>query len=123
MDLAILASRAMSREEHSPQKLQIELRVLRALCDDALGAPERENLTRNLENYEWSEEEHRVVFQAILSLRRADAASLREHLPGAATRMGFPDIFWEDFFAADPGGKIGFPRDYEVLARRLKSKD
>ncbi|MGH9756144.1 MAG: hypothetical protein ACRD4M_00255 [Candidatus Acidiferrales bacterium] len=109
MDIAIIASLAMSREEHSPQKRENELRVLRALCGDSLGVPEREDLTRKLENYEWSEEEHRVVFQAILSLRRADAASLREHLPGAATRMGFPDIFWEDYFVAGPGENMRFP--------------
>ncbi|MGH9698269.1 MAG: hypothetical protein ACRD5R_00290 [Candidatus Acidiferrales bacterium] len=109
MDIAIIAPRAMSREEHPPQKRENELRVLRALCGDALGLAEREDLTRKLENYEWLEEEHRVVFQAILSLPRKDGASLREHLPGAATRMGFPDIFWEDYFAAEPGEKMRSP--------------
>lgn len=80
-----------------------------------MGVPEREELLRVLENYAWREEEHRVVFQAILSLRRADAATLREHLPGAVTRMGFPDIFWEDFFAAKPGENMRLPELLRIL--------
>lgn len=105
----------MPRDEHSPQRHQIELRVLRALCAGAMGVPEREELMRALENYAWREEEHRVVFQAILSLRRADADSLRENLPGGATRMGFPDIFWEDYFAAGPEENVRLPELLRIL--------
>ena len=115
MDIAILAWRAMPREEHSPENLQIELRILRALCGASLGVSERETLIGNLEDYEWREEEHRVIFQAILKLRRAGAASLREHLPGAATRMGFPDIFWEDYFAADAGENMEIQEQLRIL--------
>lgn len=115
MDIAIIASRAMSREEHSAAIHQSEFEILRALCGHALGVPEREELIRNLEDYEWREEEHRVVFQAIMRLRRADADSLREHLPGAATRMGFPDIFWEEYFTAEPGEDARFPELLRIL--------
>lgn len=80
-----------------------------------MGVPQREELMRALENYAWREAEHRVVFQAILSLRRADTASLREHLPGAATRMGFPDIFWEDIFTAEPGENMRLPELLRIL--------
>ena len=96
----------MPCEEHSPEKIPMELRILRALCGEGLGAAEREEMMEKLKNYEWREAEHRVVFQAILSLGRSQGAALREQLPGAATRMGFPDIFWEDFFSAAPRDKM-----------------
>lgn len=105
-DVAILAARAMPPEEHPAAIHQSEFDVLRALCGDALSPLEREVLLVSLEGYEWKDEEHRVVFLAILGLGRADAATLRGLLPAAATRMGFPDIFWEDYFAADAGEKI-----------------
>lgn len=92
-----------------------ELKILRALCGKSQDLPAREALIANLENYEWAEEEHRVVFQAILGLGAADAATLREHLPAVATRMGFPDISWEDYFGADPGENIQIQEQLRIL--------
>ncbi|HVB55699.1 MAG TPA: hypothetical protein VNE63_04600 [Candidatus Acidoferrales bacterium] len=47
----------------------------------------------------WQDQEHRVVYEALQKLRAHDPEFLRERLPAQATRMGFPDVDWNAYFA------------------------
>ncbi len=55
---------------------------------------------RELSNHVWQDAEHRVVFEAIQRLSSSDPKLLQEQLPAQATRMGFPDVSWDNYFRA-----------------------
>jgi hypothetical protein len=73
---------------------------------------------RNLEKYEWRDPEHRVVYEALQETQGTGplSLSLREQLPAHATRLGFPDVDWRDYFDGAESG----PADIEALVRELK---
>ena len=78
---------------------ELEFATLRALCmlgDDAA----RTKLASELKGYRWHHADHRVIYEALMQIDSADRETLRRELPAAVTRMGFPDINWERFFAA-----------------------
>jgi hypothetical protein len=56
-----------------------------------------------------------VVFEAIQRLSSSDPKLLREQLPAQTTRMGFPDVNWENYFL--PAGKAEV--DFDALVRDL----
>ena len=60
----------------------------------------RATILAQLRAHRWQDPEHRVVFEALTLLPGRDATELREQLPAQATRMGFPDIDWDPYFAA-----------------------
>jgi hypothetical protein len=84
----------------------LELEVLRAWCASRTGdsssqqtpSKSRAMLREELLAYNWRKEEHRVVFDAISRLPGRSAAELCQQLPAQATRMGFPDVQWSDYF-------------------------
>jgi hypothetical protein len=78
--------------------VNLERAILRLLCRSA--APDRldRDDVRSLTNYTWKDPEHRIVFEALGKVRANDAAALREQLPAVATRMGFPDVDWTNYF-------------------------
>lgn len=87
--------------------LDLESRILRALCtrQSAFAVPgkhrefDRATILAQLRAHRWQNPEHRVVFEALTLLPGRSAADLREQLPAQATRMGFPDINWDTYFA------------------------
>ena len=90
---------------HHPQSSDsLETQILRALCAGQISAAERESAMARLANRAWTNPEHKVVYDALASLRTSDAAQRREQLPAQATRMGFPDVEWENYLAPGPGG-------------------
>ena len=70
---------------------------------------------RDLSSHVWQDAEHRVVFEAIQRLSSSDPQLLREQLPAQTTRMGFPDVNWENYFI--PAGKAD--GDFDALVRDL----
>jgi hypothetical protein len=91
-----------------PDLLDLASRILRALCTgppafDSPGthdsAPSAQILAK-LRAHHWQNPEHRVVFEALTRLQARNATELREQLPAQATRMGFPDVNWDQYFAA-----------------------
>jgi hypothetical protein len=70
---------------------------------------------RELSGHIWQDAEHGVVFEAIQRLCSSDPQLLREQLPAQTTRMGFPDVSWENYFA--PLSEA--PTDFEALVREL----
>lgn len=48
-----------------------------------------------------------MIYEALVRAERTDPQSLREYLPAQLTRIGFPDIDWMSFFAAEPAKNLG----------------
>ena len=78
---------------------QIELMILRALC---LGTPQgsvKEIARSLLRDYRWHNPFHEAVWNALYSLPSENPEVLRQLLPAKLTRLGFPDVEWEEFLA------------------------
>ncbi|MGA9884226.1 MAG: hypothetical protein WBQ34_10950 [Candidatus Acidiferrales bacterium] len=85
--------------QQSDEVASIERQVLIAICngDSLLAGANR--AIENLSTYAWQEPEHETVYQAIRSIAGVDRARLRDELPSQATRMGFPDVDWPQYFS------------------------
>jgi hypothetical protein len=78
---------------------QIEIQVLRVLC---LGTPQgsvKEAGKPLLRGYRWHNALHQAVCHALYNLPSENPEVLRQLLPAKLTRLGFPDVEWEKFFA------------------------
>jgi hypothetical protein len=53
-----------------------------------------------LAGYGWREPVHQVIFTCLAGLRAMSPLTLRERLAECATRKGFPDVDWAEFFPA-----------------------
>ncbi len=84
----------------SCDRKEIELRVLSALCTGPLSLDDRSEALRNLAGYNWILPDHRVIYEALRRARQRHSAALREHVSAEITRLGFPDIDVEPFFAS-----------------------
>ena len=87
-----MATRSRDTEE-------IESRVLGALCAGSLSIDDRSEALRSLANYNWILPDHRVIYEALRRSRQRNLAALRENIRAEITRLGFPDIEVEPFFA------------------------
>jgi len=79
--------------------LGLEELAIRVLC---LGTPQgsvKEAVIPLLHNYQWQSQLHQVIFKALAAIPSDDPSILRDLLPAKLTRMGFPDVEWETFFA------------------------
>ncbi|MFZ3216632.1 MAG: hypothetical protein WA192_11280 [Candidatus Acidiferrales bacterium] len=94
--------------DKNPQRiLDLERRILRAICGGSSplashsqgSSHPREAILARLRDHRWLHPEHRVVFEALSALPGRPAAELRQQLPAQATRMGFPDVDWDAYFA------------------------
>lgn len=75
-----------------------------------------------LSAYSWRDPEHATVFEAIRALapRAAAVASWREELPAQATRMGFPDVEWSEYFGDFRAADESAPSLDELISRLLR---
>lgn len=88
-----------SHSDNQPAILQ-ERRVLQAFCK--ADAAVLRNAGRLLSSYRWRESVHQIIFTCLSSVSTGGPLSLRERLAACATRKGFPDINWEEFFPTQP---------------------
>jgi len=100
--------------------LDLESRILRALCCNPSSRTDISSaqaiILAQLRPHRWQNPEHRVVFEALTALPGRDATELREQLPAQATRMGFPDVNWENYFASAAAASAIEPLVAELLA-------
>jgi hypothetical protein len=90
-----------------PNRIELERKVLRALCAAANGATSTFDAKTLLSKYVWQDADNRVVFESLSGLSsRMAPAQLREQLPAQATRLGFPDVAWENYLASE-NGEVG----------------
>jgi hypothetical protein len=83
-------------------RIELERRVLAALCSETQGRSVREAARATLGSYAWSDAAHRAVFEIVMSFPSPSAAALHEQFPARLTRRGFPDFDFVELFAASP---------------------
>jgi DNA-binding LacI/PurR family transcriptional regulator len=106
-----------------------EREMLRALCAGEIVPQDRARAMQELARHAWSEGEHRVVYEALGraaggSQATGSANSARARLEGmaaAATRAGFPDVSWEEYFLEDGGQAAAKRYSAEALAEMIRS--
>lgn len=79
--------------------LGLERLVLRVLCLGTSQGSVKEAAVPLLRGYHWRVPLHEVIFNAVVAIPSDDPVVLRQLLPAKLTRMGFPDVEWEEFFA------------------------
>lgn len=100
--------------------LAIEREILRMLCQIGSAAELSREVARHLQNYSWQGTDHQTIFEAAICVGNTQAGSLREQLAAQATRMGFPDIDWDDFVEPRARGKAN-SRHLTELLQQLKA--
>jgi NAD(P)H-dependent FMN reductase len=100
----------MPNNNSSDSVASLELTLLRWLCISAASDDARKRVLSALPGYKWHNTDHAIVFDALKRVPDRDKRPLREQLPAIATRMGFPDIAWEDYFVVSaPVSEEGIP--------------
>jgi hypothetical protein len=79
--------------------LHLETLVLRVLCTGTPQGPVKDTLPPLLRGYPWKSTLHQAIFNAIAAFPSDDPEILRQLLPAKLTRMGFPDVEWEEIFS------------------------
>jgi hypothetical protein len=51
-----------------------------------------------LTQHHWRDPIHQIMFQALMAIPSECPETIRAQLPARLTRMGFPDLDWEDLF-------------------------
>jgi hypothetical protein len=98
----------MPKPSEAQRVFELERETLCALCIRGSANARETTVMRELSNHVWQDAEHRVVFEAIQRLSSSDPKLLQEQLPAQATRMGFPDVSWDHYFAPQPEAEIDF---------------
>ena len=94
----------MTPSAFPPNRIELERKVLRALCAAANGAISTFDAKVLLKKYAWRDPDNRVVFESLSGLSSGlTPAQLREQLPAQATRLGFPDVAWGNYLASENG--------------------
>ena len=75
----------------------VEVRMLRALCDEAKTREARQRLLDSLGPNSFTEPEHQIVFESIRTLLPSGLLT-KERLQVHLTRRGFPDTDVEPYF-------------------------
>lgn len=90
----------MSNSHNFDFVTKLEREVLRLLCKlpDAQPDRARSHALCNLSSHDWKDIDHRVVFDALRRSPGREPVLLREQLPAEATRLGFPDVDWAEYF-------------------------
>ena|SRR5690349_22629260 len=72
--------------------------ILQALCTQ--GPKFLKAAESLLAGYNWQEPIHQVIYTCLTSFSGRSPMTIRERLAECATRKGFPDVEWEEFFPA-----------------------
>ena len=109
----------MNSVEKQVALIALERRILRTICAGGIPREALDAAISELVGHAWRAPEHRIVWEALMRIPRADVASLSELLPAEATRMGFPDVNWESYFAAD----CSSTKELDAMVRQLLNGD
>ena len=83
-------------------RAEMEINLLRFLCDARSEIVARRRVLSLMQNYCWSERDSTVFFESIRLLFERDPKQILAHLPAELTRRGFPDMPCE--ILAEPTG-------------------
>jgi hypothetical protein len=102
---------------HPNSIASLELAFLRALCASEDIRALFEEISPALRSLKWQDPDHAIVYDTLSKVPARDRRPLREQLPAIATRMGFPDMDWGNYFVA---GAVEVPaREILEIARKL----
>jgi hypothetical protein len=83
---------------NSEFRASLERQILRWLCAQGNAEVGALRVRQKLEAYSWRDADNRVVFESLTRLASGlTPAQVGEQLPAQATRMGFPDVNWENY--------------------------
>ncbi|MFZ0037715.1 MAG: hypothetical protein WAK91_09850 [Candidatus Acidiferrales bacterium] len=102
-------------DEDNAGTLAMERALLAALCQYSQDDPFRKQILELLSFYNWRSGDHRAVYDA-LARWKAEPAEIRNGIAARLTRIGFPDIDVEPYFA--PTGDLTV-RAFERLRERI----
>jgi len=107
----------MTDREDPSRAARVEREVLRLIVSTDLPSREWTEIVRTLGAYVWREPDHRVLFEAIVRVRKWNVQNWREELRAQTTRMGFPDLDCQAWLAAGP---VRPKRSLKRLIRKLE---
>jgi hypothetical protein len=111
-----------STRQPNQQLIAIERDLLCVLCQSG-GLAELSLQTRSeLRSYSWQGSDHQTIFDALLHIVRVARGSLREQLAAQATRMGFPDVNWNEYFGQAGAAADELQQSVMDLMRELKAE-
>jgi replicative DNA helicase len=84
------------------EQIEIERKLLAALCQHDLNAVNHAAILHSLENHRFTESDHEVVYRALTAIFSAGRTNSLETLTQAVTRMGFPDMDLRELFTESP---------------------
>lgn len=103
-------------------RFETELKILRLILYRASAVESPNPLGGDLSafldqlaDYEWTDHEHRVVYECLRTARRTRIVPLRTQMASLATRLGHPDVTWDSYF-----GQPTEHLEFVVLIDRLK---
>jgi hypothetical protein len=111
----------LSSRPPDQELISIERNLLRALCQSRAPAEFLSQARSDLQHYSWQGSDHQTIFEALLSIGSARGRSLREQLAAQATRMGFPDIDWNEYFGQAVAAEGELKRSVMDLVGEVKS--
>jgi hypothetical protein len=111
----------LSNPPPDQELISIERDVLRALCQSEAPAELSAQTRSDLQSYSWHGSDHQTIFEALLRIGIERRDSLREQLAAQATRMGFPDINWNEFFGQASAAEGELKPSVMDLVRELKA--
>lgn len=77
----------------------LERAFLQSLCAIDARARSQASSALTLAKYVWWDQDNQIVFEALNQLSLdLSPLQLREQLPAQATRMGFPEVIWTNYF-------------------------
>ena len=104
----------------SAEILQLEIRMLRLLCQLENPSPQRRALLDGLRTYRFHSLIRQVIYESLRELPPAPVAGLAPELAAELTRRGFPDADLNPFFES-PGPDSR--DDGEELLQRLLERN
>ena len=100
--------------------ISLEQQILRRLCASGVGRYQAAaDALRELESYRWRDSDHHVIANALSRLSAKSHPWTREELAAEATRLGFPDVSWNDYFEPASCDEPGANRPLAELVREL----
>jgi hypothetical protein len=100
--LQLLSSMGSPGHSSRAEQIEIERKLLAALCQHDLNAVTRAAILHSLENHRFTESDHEVVYRALTAIFSAGRTNSLETLTQAVTRMGFPDMDLRELFTESP---------------------
>jgi hypothetical protein len=96
----MLLSMNMRTGSDRGQKIEIERRLLAALCQHTLDPRTRQEVLERLAQHTFVSPEHEVIFRVVSRIAQAAPGQIKEAVKTRVTRLGFPDIDVDPLFTA-----------------------